>query len=96
MSVWLTPELKPFVGGTYFPPDDRYYGRPGFKSMLENIHAAVSKGLQARGNIEYQFLKCIKIKYIQTKKPEILQFCILLILCISGLLSGLILKNRDK
>ena len=29
MSVWLTPELKPFFGGTYFPPDNRY-GRPGF------------------------------------------------------------------
>ncbi len=24
MSVWLTPDLKPFVGGTYFPPEDRY------------------------------------------------------------------------
>ena len=23
MSVWLTPELKPFFGGTYFPPDNR-------------------------------------------------------------------------
>ena len=30
MSVWLTPELKPFFGGTYFPPDDRY-GRAGFR-----------------------------------------------------------------
>ena len=29
MSVWLTPDLKPFVGGTYFPPDNRY-GRAGF------------------------------------------------------------------
>ena len=29
MSVWLTPDLKPFFGGTYFPPDNRY-GRPGF------------------------------------------------------------------
>ena len=29
MSVWLTPELKPFVGGTYFPPEDRH-GQPGF------------------------------------------------------------------
>ncbi|XP_041363382.1 spermatogenesis-associated protein 20-like isoform X2 [Gigantopelta aegis] len=37
MSVWLTPDLKPVVGGTYFPPDDRYYGRPGFKSILLNI-----------------------------------------------------------
>src|SRR6266496_4320788 len=27
MSVWLTSDLKPFVGGTYFPPDDRY-GQP--------------------------------------------------------------------
>lgn len=36
MSVWLTPELKPFVGGTYFPPDNRY-GRPGFASILEHI-----------------------------------------------------------
>ena len=36
MSVWLTPELKPFVGGTYFPPEDRY-GQPGFKKVLERI-----------------------------------------------------------
>ena len=39
MSVWLTPDLKPFVGGTYFPPEDRY-GRPGFKKVLERIAAA--------------------------------------------------------
>ena len=36
MSVWLTPDGKPFVGGTYFPPDDRY-GRPGFARVLERI-----------------------------------------------------------
>jgi uncharacterized protein YyaL (SSP411 family) len=39
MSVWLTPELKPFFGGTYFPPDNRY-GRPGFKSVLESLARA--------------------------------------------------------
>src|SRR5947209_10707730 len=39
MSVWLTPELKPFVGGTYFPPQDSY-GHPGFKKVLERIAAA--------------------------------------------------------
>src|SRR5260370_31536211 len=33
MSVLLTPDLRPFAGGTYFPPDDRY-GRPGFKRVL--------------------------------------------------------------
>lgn len=36
MNVWLTPELKPFFGGTYFPPTARG-GRPGFPSLLERI-----------------------------------------------------------
>ena len=39
MSVWLTPDLKPFVGGTYFPPEERY-GQPGFKNVLERIATA--------------------------------------------------------
>jgi uncharacterized protein YyaL (SSP411 family) len=39
MSVWLTPDLKPFVGGTYFPPEDRY-GQPAFGTVLERIAAA--------------------------------------------------------
>jgi len=39
MSVWLTPELKPFFGGTYFAPDARY-GRPGFRSVLTQLAAA--------------------------------------------------------
>ncbi len=39
MSVWLTPDLKPFVGGTYFPPDDRG-GRRGFKTVLLQIAKA--------------------------------------------------------
>jgi uncharacterized protein len=39
MSVWLTPDLQPFVGGTYFPPQDRY-GQPGFNKVLERIAQA--------------------------------------------------------
>ena len=39
MSVWLTPERKPFYGGTYFPPDNRY-GRPGFGAILESLARA--------------------------------------------------------
>jgi uncharacterized protein YyaL (SSP411 family) len=39
MSVWLTPDRKPFVGGTYFPPEDRY-GRPGFATALYRIAEA--------------------------------------------------------
>lgn len=34
MSVFLTPDLVPFFGGTYFPPNDSF-GRPGFTSMLK-------------------------------------------------------------
>ncbi len=36
MSVWLTPEGKPVVGGTYFPPEDRY-GRAGFPRLCAEI-----------------------------------------------------------
>ena len=39
MSVWLTPDLQPFFGGTYFPPVNRY-GQPGFASVLTQIAAA--------------------------------------------------------
>jgi uncharacterized protein YyaL (SSP411 family) len=38
MSVFLTPDLKPFYGGTYFPPDDRYQGQmPSFKRLLRAL-----------------------------------------------------------
>ena len=36
MSMFLTPDLKPFYGGTYFPPTDRY-GRPSFKRVLQAL-----------------------------------------------------------
>jgi len=39
MSVWLTPSLEPFYGGTYFPPDARW-GRPGFVEVLQTIARA--------------------------------------------------------
>jgi len=36
MSVWLTPTLQPFYGGTYFPPTSRW-GRPGFVEILTEL-----------------------------------------------------------
>ncbi len=36
MSVWLTPDLRPFYGGTYFPPVSRW-GRPGFVDVLLEV-----------------------------------------------------------
>ncbi len=41
LSMFLTPEGKPIVGGTYWPPDDRKAGNEiyaGFKSVLKIVH----------------------------------------------------------
>ena len=43
MSVFLTPDLRPFFGGTYFPPDDRH-GMAGFPRVL----AAVADAYRSR------------------------------------------------
>src|SRR3954471_24664187 len=37
LNAFLTPELKPFYAGTYFPPEPRY-GRPSWPQLLERIH----------------------------------------------------------
>ena len=39
MSVFLTPDLKPFFGGTYFPPTDSR-GMAGFPRVLLSVHRA--------------------------------------------------------
>ncbi|MHC4876666.1 MAG: thioredoxin domain-containing protein [Planctomycetota bacterium] len=39
MSMFLTPDLKPFFGGTYWPPTARW-GRPGFREVLLGVHDA--------------------------------------------------------
>ena len=46
MSVWLTPDLKPFLGGTYFPPSGRG-GRPGFEDVLREIARRWATGREA-------------------------------------------------
>ena len=42
LTAFLTPDGKPFFGGTYFPPDDAM-GRPGFKRILAAISDAFEK-----------------------------------------------------
>jgi len=39
LTVFLTPELRPFFAGTYFPPQDRY-GMPGFPKLLQALDDA--------------------------------------------------------
>ena len=67
MSVWLTPDLKPFVGGTYFPPVDRY-GQPGFTKVLERIAAAWKQGHE---KIAEQGSKIVEaLRESQNAQPE--------------------------
>lgn len=47
MSVWLTPDLKPFAGGTYFPPEDSAR-RVGFRTLLLRVTEQV-RGRQCSG-----------------------------------------------
>jgi len=65
MSVFLTQDLKPFFGGTYYPPADRY-GQPGFPRLLKRLsHVWETQ----RGEIESQgqtFLDAIK----ESQEPQ--------------------------
>jgi len=50
LSVFLTPDLKPFYGGTYFPPDDRG-GRPGFTRLLLALSQAYHQNREQIGEL---------------------------------------------
>ena len=50
LTVFLTPDLRPFFGGTYFPPADKY-GMPAFSKILEALNTA---WLQQRSEIAEQ------------------------------------------
>ena len=39
MSVFLAPDLRPFFGGTYWPPENRW-GKPGFPFILQRVNEA--------------------------------------------------------
>src|SRR5438045_3835971 len=66
MSVWLTPDLKPFVGGTYFPPEDRY-GQPGFKKVLQRIAAAWKENREKITEQSERILSALRDATAQTK-----------------------------
>ncbi len=71
MSVFLTPDLKPFYGGTYFPPEDEY-GRPGFRSIIKEIGEAYiidkSKIVSSSENIYKQLSNRLN-KAVQGSSP---------------------------
>ena len=42
MSIFMTPDGKPFFGGTYYPPEDMR-GRMGFKTLMQKVHDVWTK-----------------------------------------------------
>jgi uncharacterized protein YyaL (SSP411 family) len=50
LTVFLTPDGRPFFGGTYFPPEPRH-GMPGFVQILQSVHEA---WLARRGDVDAQ------------------------------------------
>lgn len=64
LSVWLTPDLRPFYGGTYFPPESRW-GRPGFRQILEQIalawQANRAKILEAGQRIQQEIEEAVAV-----------------------------------
>ncbi|MCX6967681.1 MAG: thioredoxin domain-containing protein [Verrucomicrobia bacterium] len=60
LSVFLTPSLVPFLGGTYFPPEDRPGQPPGFPRFLQQIAGAWERErahIIAHGNQTLAFLR---------------------------------------
>jgi uncharacterized protein YyaL (SSP411 family) len=75
MSVWLTPQLQPFFGGTYFPPD-AHYGRPGFKQVLERIAEVWRSERTAVLESSGDMLEQIR-RHVQSAPPAVLDPAVL-------------------
>ena len=65
LNVWLTPDLKPFFGGTYFPPEAKF-GKPSFTDVLKQIADAwknqKAEILNSANDISQRISKSIALK----------------------------------
>src|SRR6266487_4331812 len=67
MTVFLTPEGEPFVGGTYFPPEPRH-GMPAFRQVLTAVSDAYR---QRRGDVAQQAKALVDaVRQSSEKKPS--------------------------
>lgn len=70
MSVFLTPALVPFLGGAYFPPEDRP-NQAGFASLLRRVAQAWKEdrpNLVAHGN---EVLDALRASTVETTRPGV-------------------------
>ena len=70
MSVFLTPTIQPFLGGTYYPPDDRY-GRPGFASLLTRLAEIWAKQPDKIVEQSNRFTEAIQSHLVSTTGKEV-------------------------
>ena len=70
LNVFMTPERKPFFGGTYFPPQPKG-GQPGFLDVLERIHGAWSeKESELRSNADLLTSELSRVLTTATLAPD--------------------------
>ena len=72
MSVWLTPDGKPFYGGTYFPPVPRY-NMPSFREVLQAVsnawHSRREEILQSGDNIAAYLQQATEFASTSERQP---------------------------
>ena len=66
MSIFLTPDHKPYLGGTYFPPTTKY-NRPGFPQVLEQAFTLYKT---AKDDLEIRTQKIIEKLHIPESSSE--------------------------
>ncbi|NNG47341.1 MAG: thioredoxin domain-containing protein, partial [Deltaproteobacteria bacterium] len=66
LNVWLTPDRKPFYGGTYFPPGDGSGRGIGFLSLLKGLKTAYDSRPEEVAEVSLQLTKHIR----ETLSPE--------------------------
>ena len=73
MSVFLTPDLEPYYGGTYFPPEPKY-GRPGFGEVVTGLGRAWKEDRENVITRGQQLAKQISTENVMTGevKPNVL------------------------
>ena len=69
MSIFLTPELNPFLGGTYYPPEDRY-GRPGFGTLLTRLAEIWEKSPEKITGQSEHFAQAIQAHLLQAQSKD--------------------------
>ncbi|MCH2100563.1 MAG: thioredoxin domain-containing protein [Planctomycetes bacterium] len=71
MTVFLTPDLQPFYGGTYFPPSSRH-GRPGFLDLARGIEQAWRERRSEIEETAQQLSEALKLDLPEAPEEDVL------------------------